>query len=126
MTTRRWMIASLIAAILLAAGVGIDQIRRRQKEFRARAEIYRNLRQESDKLIAAYDESIRDLNHMVAIEQSSPIPDTARLEQLIKLVQATRELTQRTSTHYASLKDKYAQASRYPWRPVEPDPPEPQ
>jgi hypothetical protein len=88
MTTRRWMIAAAVVAVMLAPDIAAALFRR-----------HLALRQR-----AAYHEEIEKL---------------AKAAAQVRANAAIRD-------RHARLKEKYWRAARYPWLPVEPDPPEPE
>ena len=97
MTTRRWMIAIAILAILLAP-VAIELPRRRAR-FRALAAHYR-----AKELIAPFRYLSITFNEWQSLQKRWP----------------------RLRPYYALMRKKYEFAERYPWLPVDSDPPEPQ
>lgn len=52
--------------------------------------------------------------------------DRAATETNLKTRQAQRALAAARDAYHLRLKQKYDCAARYPWLPVEPDPPEPE
>jgi hypothetical protein len=96
MTTRRWMVA--VAAVALSMGVtlSITRLQRRYRRFTER------MRQH---------ESTAIFYKSVARGQ----PDLA-----------IRRTLDREVDRQVALASKYRYAARYPWLPVEPDPPEPE
>jgi hypothetical protein len=94
MTTRRWMIAVAVLAIL--AGVVIE-LQRRRARFHALAAHYR------------------------AKESNPQFP---YISITFKEWESLSKRWLRLRACYAVMRKKYEFAERYPWLPVEPDPPE--
>jgi len=104
MTTRRWMIA--VAVVALLAGVVIElqrrvriELQRRRVRFHALAALYR--RKESN-------------------------PQFPYLSITFKEWESLNERWPRLKPYYAAMRKKYESAERCPWLLVEPDPPEPE
>ena len=102
MTTRRWMAAVAAVAFAIAAG----QMWRRSIQYVGRA--------------ARYAKMERYVRECAAIE--SKINPTDRPPRCRP---ANRGGLPVMIAHFADLRRKYEHAARYPWLPVEPDPPEP-
>jgi hypothetical protein len=102
MTTRRWM----IAVAILAVGLATDALFRRHLALRQRRQR------------AAYHEKIEKLVTATIGE----LDLAARSPKAAAQVRANAAIRDR----HARLKEKYRRAARYPWLPVEPDPPEPE
>jgi Tfp pilus assembly protein PilE len=60
------------------------------------------------------------------ISQGFPFEDEIINEKLEKASVLGAELSRRRLEFHAELKEKYDRATRYPWLPVAPDPPEPE
>jgi len=113
MTTRRWMIA--VAAIGLAIGLTIGVgVRLRQ-----RREYFLSLAQSHQKEVAS--SAARGNALKSRFGGTSGMTD----EELMRLRGDYDRMMDRAD-HHASLARKYERATRYPWLPVEPDPPEPE
>ena len=102
MTTRRWMIAAAVVAVMLAPDIAAILFRR-----------HLALRQR-----AAYHEKIEKLATATVGEHAL----AARWPNAAAQVRANAAIRDR----HARLKEKYWRAARYPWLPVEADPPEPE
>ena len=98
MTTGRWMIAVAVVALLMTGAFEVERARRRADEYRMLAARYAMYQAFSLAEVKLYRE-----NHFIQLE--------------------TRERAR--ASHYGALAAKYQRAARYPWLPVEPDPPEP-
>lgn len=146
MTTRRWKVAVAIVAMLLAAAMVID---RRRESFRRLA-----LRWADDEAIYSHELSIilpdppgqnkaRDFIHAVgeAVDvdlRGTGLPES-RVEPVVRVAEfelpqrrnegispSRVEWIRRRAEYAVQLKLKYEHATRYPWLPVEPDPPLPE
>jgi hypothetical protein len=105
MTTRRSMIAVLVVAITLAAGV----LYRRHWHFREQADFFSERAREGEYRVALVGEFAR----AESWPEDSPQWATFALEL-------------KDHDWAVGLMEKYRRAARYPWLPVEPDPPEPE
>ena len=106
MTTRRWMIAVAVVAVMLAASA----LFRRHLSLRERDDYH--ARREGDLASRA-----RGLGQL-ALDFADRIPETAAYWRAY----AAREAE--IGTWHARLKEKFRHAARYPWLAIEPDPPE--
>jgi hypothetical protein len=108
MTTRRWMIAVAVVALLLGGGIGGVRLKRRHDLFvllaQSHAETAIGLRGSED----------------LAREALKMIGDTPRAHR----VRSIMARIDRRIAYNESMARKYRHAARYPWIPVEPDPPE--
>jgi hypothetical protein len=93
MTTRRWMVAVAVVALLLGGIVGVYRLRRWHDGFVYRAQWHSRI--------------VVTLRTRWRVAPNDPVPP-------------------RLIVYYRSLASKYQHAARYPWLPVEPDPPEPE
>jgi hypothetical protein len=105
MTTRRWMIAVAVVALSVAG----EQMRRRAVQYRRQAEHHARIelvcRQTAARLPLMKPSDYEGYcGYMVRNIRNSP----------------------RIAAFHADLRRKYEHAARYPWHPVEPDPPGPQ
>ena len=122
MTTRRWMVAVAVVGLLMG-GISSYRIRRRYSEFIGRVRHH-------ELLEAAYKEQGRHVadfsrSSSVIMEDLKDDPGSGRLKALRNsILQNAASFSQRTEYH-ADMARKYRHAARYPWLPVEPDPPEP-
>ena len=108
MTTRRWMVAVAIVAILI--GVGLE-VGRRSRRFARLAAYHSNVALEHFGTLMAFG------------GEPPPIRDVppAGLGPTRYLHRAKALLN-----YHSVLTEKYQRAARYPWLPVAPDPPEPE
>ena len=108
MTTRRWMAAVAVVAVMLAAAA----LFRRHLSLRERGDYHeRRERVQADRVRALGD---------LALALADTSPEAAARERAHAAFEA--EIRDR----HARLKDKYRRAARYPWLAIEPDPPEPE
>jgi hypothetical protein len=80
--------------------------------------------QEIEKLRSEFDESRHHIHD--PDEPQFAFPSEEHLERLLNTVRENAERSRRRAAHHAALKHKYEHAARFPWRPIEPDPPEPE
>ncbi|SRR5579883_2155774 len=104
MTTRLWMIVVAVVALSIAA----EQMRRKSARYRERAERH-----------AKIEEACRKSAALLPLMKPSDYEIMCG-----RMVQATR-LSPWLAAYHAELRRKYEYAARYPWLPVEPDPPGP-
>jgi hypothetical protein len=103
MTTRRWMIAAAIAA-LITTGV---EMHRRQNEFQRLAAYHKK---EWSLIVPGRDKKSGDIEIWL---RHDPSKRNWRLSSASEAAYHTR------------MSEKYERAARYPWLPVEPNPPRP-
>ncbi len=107
MTTRRWMVA--VAVFALSIGVGV-QLHHRRAAFLSRAQIHSE--QAAWRLADSVTLCGRAIGNMDDIELASLKRRINILPQLV--------------AYHRAQDQKYRRAARYPWLPVEPDPPAPE
>jgi hypothetical protein len=103
MTTRRWMVAVAIVAV----GIGTWMLIERSRSYAALGSLHAESEKECRRIVEAFEGSRFD-----------PVI----WGEALALVRRSRKLL----PYHAALRRKYERASRRPWLPVEPDPPEPQ
>jgi hypothetical protein len=110
MTTRRWMGAVAVVALLIGAARAMD---RRSKRFARLATSHAHVAME----------------HLSTLmDFGGDPPPLEEIEKLPPAVQGPARYLHRAKSlvlYHRALKDKYDRAARYPWLPVEPDPLEP-
>src|SRR5262245_46523651 len=102
MTTRQWMIAVAVVAV----GVGAGMLIVRSRSYAA--------------LAALHAESEKECRRIVEADEGNRL-DPAIWKDWIAYARRGRTRL----LYHAALRRKYERASRRPWLPVEPDPPEP-
>ena len=129
MTTRRWIVVVVIVGLLMG-GVRLKQRRNRllsRAQFYAeRAAFYPKLESRERRICAEYPRLIAVLERLQRYTNRETVG--SRLEDLkSRLDQSHRNLARWTNrtAYYLAMAHKYQDAARYPWLPVEPDPPEP-
>lgn len=110
MTTRRWMAAVAVIAMLLAGGLSW----KRRAAFLVQADLHERSAAFWDVRRQRYD---RDGGFPIFNEKFFESDDT------VKPYYGSR--FRRRAEHHASLGRKYRHAAAHPWLAVEPDPPEP-
>jgi hypothetical protein len=103
MTTRRWMIVVAVAALIMTRA----EVRRRQNEFQRLAAHHKK---ERSLIVAGRGRKSGDIEIWL---RHDPSKNSWRLSSVWKAV------------YHSRMREKYERAARYPWLPVEPDPPEP-
>jgi hypothetical protein len=104
-TVRRLMIAVAVAACLMAAWVGVARLRRLSSDYRVRTEQHAGIEETLRRIVAS-----DGANAPVDVSPGPGLP-------------SRRFTAGAVAEHEAALRRKYERASRYPWLPVEPDPP---
>ena len=108
MTTRRWMIAVAVVGLLMGGAIGGVRLKRRHDFFLAR------VRQHDQE-----EARFRSWEQNLASAMES-LPSSPRDPFLLRW-----ERVRLHAAYHKELKNKYEHAARYPWLPVEPDPPMP-
>jgi hypothetical protein len=134
MTTRRWMIAVVIVGLAMG---GIQLTRRHiyflfRVRFHTEAEaLFRSSRDKTISILRSTEEQQRSIEE----EQRAGVTDffagfggtnaieTLKAEQLFWRKDLAQE--DQAIPYHAAMARKYRHAARYPWLPVEPDPPNP-
>jgi hypothetical protein len=105
-TLRGLMIVVAVVAGLMAAWIGLARLRLLSSGYRARAEQHAGIEGTLRRIIASEGAD--------ALVDISPEPGH----------RSRRFTAQAVAKHEAALCRKYERAARYPWLPLEPDPPE--
>lgn len=137
---RTMMVGVLLTALLTAGGMEARRLSRLTNYYRARGRDadnqYKLTRSAADDAASAHEECVEQVRISdasikrvidFAHTQERPFLE-AMLESNKRSVQSTRQAAEqmaRHADHYRRLKQKYEAAARYPWRPIEPDPPPP-
>jgi hypothetical protein len=134
MTTRRWMIAVAVVAVI----IGAETTRRRWVAYHQQAAAYAKLEEVAQRLAGGKEEEVARLNQLVeklrqeaesvrndpvALKNREGMIETWKSRVMFQSLDA--EHSRREATYYGNLKDKYRRAASYPWLPVEADPPAP-
>jgi hypothetical protein len=103
MTTRRWMIATAFAAIL----IGVSPLRQRSVRYR--------------------QEAMRHALLAIESTENAEISRAAGLEhpEITRLMERHAAQWERIAVWHADLAEKYNRAASRPWETLPPDPPEP-
>jgi hypothetical protein len=109
-TVRRMMVAVAIVALVLSVGI----FSARSRSFAILAREYASM---ETKAIAFDKEAIAfEKEHMILFN----------VVKYIRTDRGTFKIKRQNVAYYAQIKEKYEWLARYPWLPVEPDPPEPE
>jgi hypothetical protein len=107
-TIRRLMVLVMIAGLAL----GAESMRRRSHAYRARAA-------QCGQWVAVNKAMIGS----IALGGTNP---GVSAQETRRRIEAEEKSARRRAEHYQRLESKYERAARYPWLPVEPDPPMPE
>ena len=103
MTTRRWMVVVAVVGWLMATACGGYRLKQRRDHFLSQARLHE---QNAATLMQVYETNRILRTHWTRDDYLSTLS--------------------RISGYHAAMARKYERAARYPWLPVEPDPPEPE
>jgi hypothetical protein len=109
MTTRRWMVAVAVIGLLVGGGV---RLKRRRDYFLSLA------RSHAQKMPSSTAEG-------KALRSRFGSTSGMGGEETVLLSRDFDRMMNRAD-HHSALRRKYEHAARYPWLPVEPEPPEPE
>jgi type II secretory pathway component PulJ len=121
-TVRRMMIAVAIVACLIGGGLHAWRIYRKFQMFAEKAEFH-SFREWQRRRLAAAVEGQAELSRKRALlfpNERQDLLESAEISEKVAKHEGTR------ADYQAALKTKYERAARFPWLPVEPDPPEPE
>jgi hypothetical protein len=125
MTTRRWMIVVMVVGLVM----GGIRLKRRHDDFLYRAQRHENsmvlLRVISDRLPGPTRMVGRSLLERTFAEKPELLEGIAVYEQAIALREQRIAWLEQRISYDAAMARKYRHAARYPWLPIEPDPPRP-
>ncbi len=131
MTTRRWMVAVAVMGLLMGGVVGGVRLKRRHDYFLNLVEFHLQLERQYVPWERAARNSLQQsdltLNFLEAARHAES-NDGVELGILRPAVEWERQSATRFAqaiAYHAAMARKYRRAARYPWLPVEPDPPEP-
>jgi hypothetical protein len=109
MTMRRWMIAVAAIGLMIGGGVVLKQ----------RRDYFLSLAQSHQKEVASSTARGNALKSRFGGTSGMTVEEiTRRHDDYGRMMDR--------ADHHESLARKYEEAARYPWLPVEPDPPEPE
>lgn len=111
MTTRRWMIVIVALAALFWVAVEVPRLSTLRSLYLGVAEKYGYWETRFNGLIAIR----QDLDYYAVWQPRGPEPSPARLARMKAM-----------AAYYGMMRKKYERAARYPWLPIEPDPPPPE
>jgi hypothetical protein len=110
MTTRRWMIAVAVVALSMGGIVEFVRLKRRSDDLTVRAQDHARRASFYHLYTPGVDEHLRAT---LEPQERSAVED--RKTRLLGVI-----------AYHEAMARKYDRAARYPWLPVEPDPPEPE
>ena len=122
MTTRRWMIAVAVVGLLLAAPREFARLKRLSRQYEERA-INAARRMSHSRMSASWSDE-RWVAECRAIEETESKWNTGIPMSIGRPLRP--DLARARITFWEPIRLKYERAARYPWLPVEPDPPEPE
>lgn len=143
MTTRWWMIAVAVAAVLTFFGLEAKRLMRLRHDYLVNAAIHQQQKAfftvENKRLlraVAEFQQYARN-SRLAALsgQDQDPVDEMMRADSKIHAehfdayvlrFQAAAENGAAKAAYYGRLEAKYRLAARRPWLPVPPDPPEPQ
>ncbi len=113
MTTRRWLVVVTVIGLMIGGGVRLEVwLNQRRDYFLSLAQSHQN-------------EVVSSTARGKALKSRKGWPSGKTTEEIMQLHRDYDRMMDRAE-HHESLARKYEQAARYPWLPVEPDPPEPE
>jgi hypothetical protein len=115
MTTRRWMIAVAVVGLLMGGCIGGYRLKRWHHHFLDRERVHAFL----ELACRRAEHAERELSEKITGSGSGPKTQPAVCLRNIALFS-------RLAGYHAAMARKYRHAARYPWLPVESDPPEPE
>jgi hypothetical protein len=118
MTTRRWMVAVAVVAFLIAGTIEVPRLWNVRRNYLALAEWYgdRETRLHENTQMRFLLERARRRS----AEESASVPS-----EVEKRIQDRIARMDEMGTYYGQIRAKYERGARYPWLPLEPDPPMP-
>jgi hypothetical protein len=123
MTTRRWMIAVAVAGIGLAARIQMARWGQLREQYQDQAETYAEIalhfRQFADRTRDEWLSDCRRVDELNALRVRGLRKSIGEL-----LYPPGPDEGRKTVAHFERLRQVYERAARYPWLPVEPDPPQ--
>jgi hypothetical protein len=133
MTMRRWMVSVTIVALVMVAAIGGARFKRCRDSLVVHAQFNAHLKiafmsQEANyrKFLEAHERIQKAGEYLHRMSGSD---GRAHPNQLVPLLDEQRRIVAglvRKISYHESLARRYERAARYPWLPVEPDPPEPE
>ena len=125
MTTRRWMVAVAAVAIVVAGALEVRRLQNLRRVYLGVAEDYEsnsrtlrrdNVRSHGDLHVRSHGDIL--LIKGIAGERPASLQSREGKAKMDRIAKGAAYCDQ--------LRAKYERAARYPWLPVEPDPPGPQ
>jgi hypothetical protein len=136
----RFTVRNLVIVVaVVAIAIGAEMTRRRWVSYRKQAAEFAKLEQgmlwtagRREAEVARREREVEELKEKA--KRVEGYPDYSRNSERIAdaMTQRTTMITdeaahlRQRAAVYSKLKEKYSHAARYPWLPVEPDPPEPE
>jgi hypothetical protein len=116
------MIAVAVVAIILGSGLQACRTYRKSQMFAEKAKFHSFREWQRRRLVAAivYPAELNRKRALLFPSERKDLLESAEISERVAKHEGIR------ADYQAALKTKYERAARYPWLPVEPDPPEPE
>lgn len=124
MTTQRWMVAVSILALTMGGATGAVRLYRRHQNLYFRFKLHDVVAATLARGNPSMD-MVDSFRVFTGIENGRPV-DRAPTEAEKEEERQRMARLLRVIDYHSQLARKYERAARYPWLPVEPDPPEPE
>jgi hypothetical protein len=130
--TIRWMMV-VVAIVALALGSTLWglKMRRLARSYALRASMSKQLESKHRGLEARVTGAVQEIEELQQeIGEPGPVREEPSFAAIgldqMRLISEYAAHSRRLADHHATLRRKYERAARYPWLPVDPDPPEPE
>jgi hypothetical protein len=129
MTTRRWIVVVMVAGLVMGAIVGGVRLKQRHSYFLAQVQSHEESEdycRQRERLYDALEGNFASEIRWRTEDKQGGSPEVASGERRRALVHEAKELATRAIAYHTAMARKYRNAARYPWLPVERDPPPPE
>lgn len=117
---RTLMIAVGVVALMAAGGIESRRLYRLSSYYRSQAATAKRAQMYRTSECVRWEMRVKERQAWVDRSHGEVGPDS-----FVRRAIAIRDKVSRQVDYWKNLKSKYERAARYPWIPVEPDPPEP-